>query len=510
MLSLHVRLLISYSLLLIITLSAFAVTFLLAISTYPAPPQPTYQQLAGIVQGLNLNDMVEEFRQDEPTQQGNALPPGSNRPQGNPPPQDDQIISVRILRLSELLADFAETREVRVLIMRFRPEEASLVLYDSDETLERGDMLPIHMDNYRLPPSQYPFSPQGNLIFGSFGDDGEEWLFTGIGGTGITEQNATVMIATVRPTQSLQGALADYNSAVIPPLLRAGAIGLVVAVLFAFFITRTIAQPLQAASAAATAVAEGDLGQTVPVTGPPEVRAVALAFNRMSAEVLATQQAQRDFMANVSHDLKTPLTSIQGYSQAIIDGAAKDQTRAAEIIHDEATRLNRMVIDLTDLARIQAGQFSMHLTTVDVGEIATAVASSLRVVAENKGVALVADAPSMPPINGDGDRLVQILTNLIGNAIKFTPQGGEVRIATRQNGRGVEITVQDNGMGIPKDELPRVFERFYQVDKARGPSRGTGLGLAITYQIVQAHRGRVEVQSSEGQGTTFTVWLPAS
>jgi signal transduction histidine kinase len=292
-------------------------------------------------------------------------------------------------------------------------------------------------------------------------------------------------------------------------LLQSCVIGLVVAILMAVLISRTIAKPLQATSDAASAVAEGDYNQRVPVQGPPEVRSVAEAFNRMSAEVRNAQQSQQDFMANVSHDLKTPLTSIQGYSQAIMDGAAKDPGAAAEIIHDEAGRLTRMVEELTDLARIQAGQFSLHLTAIDLGQMAKSVAQKLAVMADKKRITLEVDAPSMPPIAGDGDRLVQVMNNLIGNAIKYTRDGGSVRVITRADVRGVQLAVEDTGVGIAEDDLPRIFERFYQVDKARGPKRGTGLGLAITYEIVQAHGGRIVVQSKRGQGTRFTVWLPS-
>ena len=213
-------------------------------------------------------------------------------------------------------------------------------------------------------------------------------------------------------------------------------------------------------------------------------------------------------MANVSHDLKTPLTSIQGYSQAIIDGTEKKPEHAAEIIHDEAGRLNRMVIELTDLARIQAGQLSMQMTTIDIGQIVYSVANRLAVVAENKQIELKVDTLQLPPILGDGDRLVQSLDNLIGNAIKYTHSGGTVEIQTTSNKDNIEISIHDTGIGLSQSDLPRIFERFYQVDKARGPSRGTGLGLAITNEIIQAHGGHITVQSMEKRGTTFKVFLP--
>jgi signal transduction histidine kinase len=256
-------------------------------------------------------------------------------------------------------------------------------------------------------------------------------------------------------------------------------------------------------------VAEGHYQQSIPISGPVEVRAVAQAFNSMSEKVRTEQQSQQDFLANVSHDLKTPLTSIQGYSQAIIDGIGSPQ-QAAQIIREESERLNRMVVELTDLTRLQAGRLSMQTAAIDLGQLTTAVTQRLAIMAREKGVELDVSAPSMPEIAGDGDRLVQVVTNLVSNAIKFTPAGGKVTVRTQVRRGGVELSVEDTGQGIPEAELARIFERFYQVDKARGPQRGTGLGLAIVHEIIQAHGGTITVASAgENRGATFTVWLPS-
>jgi signal transduction histidine kinase len=317
-------------------------------------------------------------------------------------------------------------------------------------------------------------------------------------------------VADVLPPRSLPVVLQEFGNNLLRPMLQAGLVGLFIALLLAVVISRTIAYPLQALTEAASKVAEGNYAWRVKAAGTPEVRAVADAFNQMSAQVHAAQQAQQDFMANVSHDLKTPLTSIQGYSQAIMDGAAKDPAGAAQIINEEAARLNRMVNQLTDLARLQSGQFSMSMVPLDMSKLAEAIGERLAIVAQKKGITLHIQTSATPDISGDGDRLAQVLTNLVGNAINYTPSGAEVWLRTGVNNGGVELTIQDTGVGIAPADLPRIFERFYQADKARGPKRGTGLGLAISQEIVLAHGGRITATSAgKGKGSTFTVWLPS-
>lgn len=485
--SLRTRLLTSYILLLGVTLSTMLVALFIVTSAQPSPPQPTYQRLAGLARGINLTDLVLEF--------------GRQR-RGLPNTNGENTVTI-----ARLLDNFASTREVRVMLIDLNNY---FVVYDSNGNFDERDYIDLYFDQGQV--DRYTngnnIIPNTNTVFGGFEDESGKWLFSGVTNQSANGRNL-ILVADLRPTQSLQRALAEFNPSLITPILQAAGIGLFIAIFMAYAISRTIARPLQAASEAATAVAEGDLNQAVPVSGPAEVRAVAEAFNTMSAEVRATQQAQRDFMANVSHDLKTPLTSIQGYSQAIMDGAARDPIKAAAIIHDEASRLTRMVMQLTDLARMEAGQLSMHMTPLDAGSLANNVAQGLMVTAEQKGVRLKVSAPPMPDVDGDGDRLVQVLQNLIGNAIKFTPEGGTVRVAARSVPDGVELMVADTGVGIPREDLSRVFERFYQVDKARGPHRGTGLGLAITYEIINAHGGRISVSSVVGKGTSFTIWLPA-
>jgi len=280
---------------------------------------------------------------------------------------------------------------------------------------------------------------------------------------------------------------------------------------------RSVSRPLALITQATEEVARGNLDHRLEVEGPDEVRRLAKSFNVMAQEVKASRQAQRDFVANVSHDLKTPLTSIQGFAQALLDGTAADpaaQRKAAQVIHDEAARMSRLVEQLLELARWDAGQIIIAREAVDLPRLLTTCVERMDWRAEEKGVTLTVEVKPMPPLRGDTDRLMQVFTNLLDNALTHTPSGGSVTVAAERvegpDGQAeVEISVTDTGPGIPAEELPRIFERFYRVDKARAGSRGAGLGLAIVKEIVEAHGGRVWAESVVGLGSRFIVRLPA-
>ena len=255
--------------------------------------------------------------------------------------------------------------------------------------------------------------------------------------------------------------------------------------------------------------------------GPQEVQELALAFNDMNSRVLVSQKSQREFVANVSHELKTPLTSVQGFSQAILDGTANTpeaQKQAAQVIYDEAGRMHRMVLDLLDLARLDAGTLDLRRAPVDLPALLRNIAEKFTPQAQAAGVSIEVDSPALPPVTGDGDRLAQVFTNLVDNALKHTPAGGSISLragltgsaAAPGAGAEVQVEVADTGVGIPPEALPHIFERFYQADLSRpgGEKHGTGLGLAIVKEIVGAHSGKIDVRSMLNAGSTFTVSLP--
>ena len=224
---------------------------------------------------------------------------------------------------------------------------------------------------------------------------------------------------------------------------------------------------------------------------------------------------RKDFVANVSHELRTPLTSIRGFAETLLDGALEDRNnnrRFVEIIKSHALRLSDLTMDLLTLATLESESFQLKPEGIDLPALVHEVLESFRPLGHTKRQELEAVIePGLPPIKADRDRIRQVLINLLDNAVKFTPEEGRISLEVRLNaeGTGVELHVKDRGIGIPSSDLPRIFERFYRVDKARSREQGgTGLGLAIVKHIVEAHRGHVSVRSTLGQGSDFCVTLP--
>lgn len=306
--------------------------------------------------------------------------------------------------------------------------------------------------------------------------------------------------------------LSLFADELMPLFLQGGVFALLLSLLAAFLIARWIADPLQKMLSAARVVPSEEAKPIEP-RGPREIQDVTRAFNSMVERVQASQASQREFVANVSHELKTPLTSVQGFAQAILDGTAdspETRQQAAQVIFNESGRMHRMVLDLLDLARLDAGTADLKMTALDVAALLNAIAEKFAPLADRAGVKIMVQAADLPMLMGDGDRLAQVLTNLVDNALKFTPAGGEVVLTARRDGVEMEIEVCDNGQGIESEALAHIFERFYQADasRARRERQGAGLGLAIAQELVIAHGGKISVRSQLGQGTVFVVRLP--
>ena len=318
-----------------------------------------------------------------------------------------------------------------------------------------------------------------------------------------------LLVAALRPDVAIQSLFQDE---LVKPLLRTGLFALIGAFVLSWLMAEWITRPLRKISESAKNIAVGKY-EKVPIEGPMEVQQLALAMNDMSQKVEKSLQSQRDFVANVSHEFKTPLTSIQGFSQAIYDGTVhnkKDIQHASDIILNETDRLNVLVNDLLTLAKLDAGTMSMIRENVELNRLLQASIERFYYELEKADIKINAVFTDEIYLSADAVRLGQVFSNLIDNAIKYSEPGSEIQVTVSQQGKQAMITVSDTGPGISEEECTRIFERFYQVDKSRqgGMGRGVGLGLAISKQVVEAHGGEISVSSKVGEGSTFMVKLP--
>jgi signal transduction histidine kinase len=297
-------------------------------------------------------------------------------------------------------------------------------------------------------------------------------------------------------------------------LLEAGAAALVVAMLLALFISRSMTGPLTQLAGAAEDIAAGNYSRRVNIKGPDELGMLGLAFNRMADAVERARKAQRDFLANVSHELKTPLTSLIGFSQALVDGSVlsdTERTRAATIVHEESERVLRMAQELLDLARVESGSISMHITSVDLAGQLQQEMEMVRPRAAARGLVLKTSVPDdIPPVAADPERLHQIIDNLLDNAVKYAPENSAVSAAARLSGGAVE-TVVSNAAGEHRPDPDRMFDRFYRADPSRSSAAGgVGLGLSISRELANAMKGRLWADFDDTGNLRLHLMLPAA
>ena len=298
----------------------------------------------------------------------------------------------------------------------------------------------------------------------------------------------------------------------IPQLAIAGAIALFASAVVAALVSRSISRPLARITQAAQEMARGNYDQELDLRGDDEVGRLAQAFNAMTRQVSRSHQMMRDLLANVSHELKTPLTSIQGFSQAMEEGtisSPEEFQEAGRIINEETQRMHRLVEDLIDLSRLETGQAVMQHEPIDLSDLLRVCTRRFEWQLRESGASMRLDVASLPALEGDEQRLEQAFSNLIDNAVRHTPAGGAISVRAHAENGFVRVAIHNSGSYIPAEELTRVFERFFQLDRNRTRgSGGAGLGLAIASEVVQAHRGDIRASSDQEQGTEFVVTLP--
>ena len=334
-----------------------------------------------------------------------------------------------------------------------------------------------------------------------------------------------------RFTACLRRVFAERTAALAPPRLQVGlgfrgeapaglaaaptvavAAGVaLLAVLGALLLSRAVLRPVRALTSAARSLGEGELARRVPVSGRDEIAELGRAFNRMAASLQSAEERQRRLTGDIAHELRTPLANLRGYLEALRDGVVDPSPELLDSLHEEAMLQQRIVDDLQDLALAEAGALTYHRADVGLGDLLEAARTAHAAQAEAAGVTLLTRVPHPVRVHADADRLRQVVGNLVGNALRATPPGGTVTLSAGQHDGAAVLRVADTGKGIPAEQLPHLFDRFWRADAARGrETGGSGLGLSIARQIVADHGGTVAVESVVGRGTTFTVTLTAA
>jgi len=293
-------------------------------------------------------------------------------------------------------------------------------------------------------------------------------------------------------------------------LLLGGSVAIVIALLLTFVLSRRISSPIAVLANAARRLGRGDLSQRVQFKGKGEVGVLAQAFNSMAADLEHAEQLRRNLVADVAHELRTPLSNIQGYLEAIRDRVMKPNAATIRSLNEETVLLSRLVDELQELSLAEAGELRLVYQAEDIAKLVKQTLTSWQPQFAAKEILLSLDLPdNLPLVSIDWQRVQQVLHNLLENAVAHTGKGGTITVAAAKQGDWVEISVSDTGEGIPAKDLPNIFERFYRVDRSRTRATGgSGLGLTIAKRLVEAHGGKITVQSKLGKGSCFSFTLP--
>ena len=420
------------------------------------------------------------------------------------------LIVVLSVGLSLVLGALLTRREVERATLRGLANQADLLA-----ARENKAVLPFA----RLPALRPSLKRQGELVIEARLDGSSPWLPRDRIAD-VREQKRVQGTETVDGTRYFYAARFVHPKALVlvrptrlgatasrpfvENLILAALVGVVLAAIAAYLLARAISGPVDRVAKASRRAAESLAPEPVPVEGAHELALLAESFNEMARQLTKARAAERQFLLSVSHELKTPLTAIRGYAEGLADGAF-DIQEAAETIAQEAGRLERLVRDLLDLARLNRTDFSFHSDPIDLAVAARETVRRYETQAQSFGVALEAVAPDAAPAIGDADRTLQIVSNLVENALRLTPPGGIVRVVAEPGA----IAVEDTGPGRKPDEVPRAFDRFFLHSRyGRERPVGTGLGLAIVKELTEGMSGSVAVESDPGRITRFVVRLP--
>jgi histidine kinase len=304
----------------------------------------------------------------------------------------------------------------------------------------------------------------------------------------------------------------DYRASFNEALMYATLAAMFAAFVLSVFFSRSVISPVHAMSLATQRIADGRYDERLQVNGNDELAQLAAYFNQMAEKLNEVESMRRRLIGDVSHELRTPLTAIKGSMEGLMDGILPATDETYQQVLAEAERLNRLVNDLQELSRVEARAYQLNIRPVDASALVRTVTKRLSPHAELKRITLDFELqPDLLHVLADEDRAVQVLTNLTGNALQYTPEGGRVTISAKRISNEIEFSIRDTGIGIPAEHLSHIFDRFYRVDKSRSRQAGggSGIGLTIARSLIEAHGGRIWVESAgEGLGSTFNFTLP--
>jgi signal transduction histidine kinase len=410
------------------------------------------------------------------------------------------------------------------LVIEQRTEDITQIIQDHYQ--EQGSLQGIEMI---LRPRPDPLSPEMEPLFppGFLLADLQKRVILGDENHPKGSQLPPPEVAVVEPIQS-EGTTIAYLAIINPAarpspreqefirqantaLLYASLGALVLSVVLGLIFTQSLLKPLSTLNQAIKKMQEGEWGQEITPTSDDELGQVIRTFNQMSQAVAEAKTRREQLTADIAHELRSPLTVVNGYLEALQDGSLAPTTERINTIRQEVEQMNRLVSDLRTLALADAGQLSIIKAPVEIGEIFKRLENAYSLRARAKGIALKSEIQSPDRvIQVDEGRMIQALGNLVSNALRHTAEDGQIILSADRSQETVQISVRDTGSGIQEKDLPYLFERFYRADSSRYTTDGeTGLGLSIVKAIIEAHGGEIQVQSQVGEGTTFTILLPA-
>jgi len=360
-------------------------------------------------------------------------------------------------------------------------------------------------------------SPEGIVAADSEGDLLGEPYEPDVAGTSIsspweTEVLGVLYMSPGPPPEIPFPPLSVIYMAVGRFLLWGGLVAIAFSLLITFLLSRRILSPVKALTRTARKLGKGDFSQRVEFKGKGEVGELAQAFNSMASDLERAEQLRRSMVADAAHELRTPLSNVRGYLEAILDGVKKPDADTIKTLDQEAALLSRLVDDLQELSLAESGELKLDCRATDIARLIGQTVAAMQPQAATKGISVSTDVPEeLPAVNIDSHRIGEVLRNLLENALAHTAKSGTVTVAAREQGGWLEINVTDTGEGIPAADLPNIFERFYRVDKSRTRTTGgSGLGLTIARRLVEMHGGEIKARSEPGKGSCFSFTLPVS